>query len=123
MPGAIGLWDLQENGRIGMGKKNKQDRQLKELKKRLEQKRKTPKANKPYVMALIICGGLSLVLAGREILVAKDASMMVNLCLLLGIASLFFAHRIYEDDAKRTRKIEELEREQCELLTRWDDKK
>ena len=106
-----------------MGKQNKQDRQLKVVKKRLEQERKTPKGNKPYATALAICGALSLVLAVSEILVSKGASMMVNMCLLLGIASLFFAYRIYEDNAKRTRKIEELEREQCELLTRWDDKK
>jgi hypothetical protein len=106
-----------------MAKKNKQDRQRKVVKKRLEQERKNPKRSKAYVMALAICGLLSLLLAGREILVGKDASMMTGLCLLMGIASLIFAHRLYEDDAKRTRKIEELEREQCELLTRWDDKK
>ena len=99
-----------------MGKKNKQEKQLKAVKKRLELEQKAPKGRKPYAVALAISGLASLLVAGSEILVNPGVSMRANVCLMLGVASLFFAHKIYGNEVSRIQKIEALERERNDLL-------
>ena len=108
-------------GQGSMGKKNKQEKQLKAVKKRLEQEQKSPKGRKPYATALAVTGSASLIMAGGDILVNNGAGMLTSLCLLMGIISLFFAYKVYSDEAERMRRIEKLERERNDLRNRMDE--
>lgn len=104
-----------------MGKKTRQEKQLKLVKKRLEQEQKAPKGRKPYAIVLCISGIISLLLAGSDILVNKNASTLTSMCMLVALGSLFLAYKIYDDEKKRVRTIEALERERNDLLNMKDD--
>lgn len=104
-----------------MGKKTKQEKQLKIVKKRLEQEQKAPKGRKPYAVVLSISGVVSLLLAGSDIFANKGASMLTSMCLMVAVGSLALAYKIYDDEKKRMRTIEALERERNDLLSMQDD--
>ena len=103
-----------------MGKKNKREKQLKAVKKRLEQEQKSPRGRKPYAITLAVSGVFSLIIAGSYIIVNNGAGMVTMLCLLMGIISLFLAYKVYNDETERMRKVEELQRAQNDLLNSAD---
>lgn len=104
---------------MGAKARKKQEKQLKTVKKQLEQERKTPRGRKAYALCLAASGVISLIMVGSSIF-NGGGSMLVSMCLMLGVMSLFLAYKIYDDEAKRMRKIEELERERNGLLNRDD---
>lgn len=100
---------------MGGKARKKQEKQLKDVKRRLDLERKPQRGRKAYAMCLVISGVVSLAMAAGAIL-RGEASMLVSMCLMLGAVSLFLAYKIYDDEAKRLRKLAELEREHRDLL-------
>ena len=104
-----------------MGKKTKREKQLKLVKKRLGQEQRPPKWRKPYAVSLAICGFISMLLGGSQILLTGKTNTLTGMCLLMGAVSIFFAYKVYDDGIKRTRMIEELERERNDLQNGMDE--
>ena len=103
-----------------MGKKSRPEKQLKLVKRRLDQERKAPRGRKIFAIVLTVSGSLSLLLVGAELLQGKT-TMITGMCMMMGVISLFLAHKIYTDEAARVKKVEALEREYRDLLDNDDD--